>query len=172
MERNPKEPKMFVGREVENTPHKNWPTLFIAGSWPVRDIMQEARTQDVKHVYLAANQSHDALPLYIWAYQASALILQGFDVTMDIPAVRVLDWLSAWASHEVHHKSAALHLMVSFYAPGINKVNSSLTTFKFDDNVSDGSKVVNPGVWCMPAYQALLDTNFTPWSAYAEDKDI
>lgn len=173
MQRDPKQREMFLGREVENSPFKGKATLFVAGVWSNREVLEAAKADDlICHIYLGANQSWEMRSALNWLAQANALVTQGYCVTIDWPLFLFNHLEEALLQiHFIDPKYNPLdylHFMLFTKMQGVNTVNAQMT-IKIDDDVR---KVVNPGVWCIRVPEVVNDTNFTPWSAYADDKGI
>lgn len=173
MKRDPLKNELFVGTEVENTPYKGQKTLFVAGDWELKEINDQLENTNVTHVYLAANQSFLTASASHWLRLAIAMIFKGCNVTVDLPISSLPAWRSAADGLHFNEEDreflvSHIHLMLSIPASGISTVNSGIT-LKLDDDVT---QVTNPGVWCFDLQSVLTEQNFTPWSAYADDKGI
>lgn len=166
MKRDPRIKQMFVGTEVENSPHKGLKTLFVAGLYPVKAVLERAKVEKISHIYLAANQSYCSATPSEWKRLAYFIAFLDLKVTLNLPLTELENYLDAEAPAGYEFEKNDVHFMLSVSARRIQTLNSK-ATIKFDD---DMRSVVNPGVWCVPVSTLLDDTNFTPWSAYKDDK--
>lgn len=152
----------FLGTEVENSPYKGLPTLFVVGdSYSATALLQVGVNHSVQHVYLAANQSFGSRTTHEWVNLAKRLCADFF-VTLDVPLEALPDLVTY---SNILHDNPSIHIMLSVKARNIDSLPR--VTVKLDDVIPN---VVNPGVWCIT--NPLSQANFTPWSAYAADSSL
>jgi len=158
----------FTGPEVENTPAKGLLTLFVVGVQPVGKILNFAKSHEVNHIYLGANQSYTDPDDEAW-HTMTNQCLEQFDgyVTLDInqkffEQIDYLDWVTGWCE-----KSNFIP-MIAVKIPYIELFNYN-TTIKLDDI---GFNKTNPGVWCHSLHDLKPRDNFTHWGEYTKDKVV
>lgn len=168
MKREPSQPGIFVGNEVENTPARGMRTLFVAGVYNVDIIKYSAHVHGVEHIYLGANQCvrrHDMLQ-ELAAVAQQLLVYTDYKVTLDFP-LWLADVLTGYNALLTNENFIP---MLSMSARHIERIaRNPNATLKLDDDVRD---VVNTGVWCHPVKALLSPETKTEWSAYKEDKDV
>lgn len=154
-------PVLFVGTEVEHTPHYGKKTLFVVDMQPVDEVVEAAVAEGVEHIYLAANHSYNKVESEQWRdYMIAICNRDAIGSTAITIEVNCLDLDGAVIQICKHY---GIHLMVGVAIPGYHED----ITVKIDDV---DFKASNPGVWC---YNPLASTQgFTPWCDYSQDKVI
>lgn len=152
-------PVLFVGAEVEHTPHYGKKTLFVVGFVDAAEVVDAARAEGVRHVYLAANHSYCGNEQGKWIAYMSLIrsLMIDVDITVEVKA--------ADANEQVVSACRALgiHLMIGVPIRGYHEG----VTVKIDDVDFNTS---NPGVWCYNPAAGV--EGFTPWTDYGKDKVI
>lgn len=171
--------EFFTGVEVENSPAKGMPTLFVVGIQPLEAIMSYVinsqsyndKSLHIRHIYIGANMSlhnvanddHDA-----WRQWDKMIELLVDDphidyVTVDIESGQVEGFLESLAA-----ESNKVIPMISVKLPYTKLLNYN-TTIKIDDK---GFNQTNPGVWCHSLHDLMDRKTFTPWNAYKGDNPV
>jgi hypothetical protein len=155
----------FTGDEVENTPVKGQRTLFVVGMHDLETIC--AHAQDIKHIYLGANQSFrfDLKTIVAWENLVVALLNKNYWVTLDVDITdykSILDSLVSFSSFR------RFILQLSVKIPYIEGLNLN-TCIKIDDVDYDAT---NPGVWVHQLSSLLTPEKFTSWDNYTKDNAI
>lgn len=154
-------PVMFVGSEVEHTPHYGKKTLFVVDRQPVDEVVAAAVAEGVEHIYLAANHSYDKAKRIEWfAYMIAVSKqpeLQHVALSIEVNCLDLDEHIVSEC------RNLGIHLIVGV---PIKDYHEDITV-KIDDV---DFKASNPGVWC---YNPLASTQgFTPWCDYSQDKVI
>lgn len=159
----------FTGREVEHTPAYNMQTLFVVGCRPVQEIIAHAKTQNIKHIYLGANQSFRLThtdkydEIIAWENLTKALLKEDLWVTLDYDINYHEDILEMDAISE--HKFIP---MISVKLPYIKQLPYH-AHIKLDDK---DYKATNPGVWVHRLHDLQTSTTFTDWDQYTNDDPV
>lgn len=164
-------PDYFTGVEVENTPAKGMPTLFVVGLQPPAIVIENAKKAGVRHIYIGANMSLHGVANddhFTWRQWDSMIesILEAKVVdylTVDIEAGQIEGFLESTMSEENQ-----VIPMISVKLPYSRLLNYN-TTIKIDDK---GFDQTNPGVWCHSLHELMDRKTFTPWSAYSGDSPV
>jgi hypothetical protein len=157
--------RMFVGREVEQTPAYGKTTLFVVGIQPYEDIDRMIR-DGVEHIYFGANMSfevdstNDHEGWTKWSTMISRYLDKGLWVTLDLD-VRHVEGLHETGLCECNRFIP----MISVKMPYVGLFNYN-TTVKIDDRTFDST---NPGVWCWSLHDLMSRDKFTDWSKYKDD---
>lgn len=172
-------PDFFTGIEVENSPAKDMPTLFVVGIQPVEKILGIVgdrnalldTSKHIHHIYLGANMSLQSVAdddHYVWR-QVDDMINGLLDnlsieyITIDIDVNQIKGFLESMAS-----ENNRIIPMISVKLPYTRLLNYN-TTVKIDDI---GFNKTNPGVWCVPLGNLTKRKYYTTWSAYKGDNAI
>jgi hypothetical protein len=172
-------PDFFTGVEVENSPAKGMPTLFVVGLQPIDTVLEHLGTSQayldksrhIRHVYIGANMSLHSLANddhYTWRQWDSMIegILESGKVdyiTVDLTSGQVEGFLESTMSSDNR-----IIPMISVKLPYTGLLNYN-TTIKIDDR---GFNETNPGVWCHSLHKLLDRDTFTPWHAYVGDNPV
>jgi hypothetical protein len=160
--------KLFVGEEVENSPMKNKPTLFVVGIQCRDEIIAACDVNQVDHIYLGANHSFDPTTSgsnsdlwndLIW----NLLNTKRFWVTLDFDLAHL-----TWVQEGGYCESHRFVPMISVKMPHVAQLNYN-TTIKIDDVGFDST---NPGVWCHSLHSLTTRSSFTDWTQYKQDQPI
>lgn len=146
---------LFVGTEVEHTKFLGHKTLFVPGRHNPQEILGAAEASRVTHIYLGANQQ----PSFDFE-TAEKLLAQGYCVTIDVPYA---GWYLCKDAAARLGGNTKFSLMISVPLPGITKG----VFVKIDDFLESKS---NEGVWVFSVDKSVQ--NFTPWSAYSNDREV
>ena len=159
----------FTGSEIEKTSAYGQKTLFVVGLQPIDEVVDVAIRQEVKHIYIGANQSFDYScidrHLEAWSALVCGLIEKGYLVTWDFDST-LLQYVTLSLGKYIDHN--LLILMISVKIPNIGKLNYN-TVVKIDDT---SFNVTNPGVWCHYVQDLQKREKYTPWSSYTKDSLI
>jgi len=160
----------FTGYEVEKTPAHNLHTLFVVGPQNYKEVIAKAQKENVKHVYLGANQSFNIqLPFGTkkeqkdWDQLINELLKCGYWVTLDYD-VKFHEMILESGYNE-HNKFIS---MISVKMPYINQLNYNACV-KIDDTDFEAS---NPGVWVHHVSELQSRDKFTSWEKYKNDSPI
>lgn len=160
--------KMFVGKEVEQTPAYGKTTLFVVGLQPYEDIDRMIR-DGVDHIYFGANMSfevggnNDHEGWSKWSLMISHYLARGLWVTLDLD-IKDVEGLHDTGLNECNRFIP----MISVKIPYVGLFNYNATV-KIDDRTFDST---NPGVWCWSLHDLMDRKKFTDWSKYQDDKVI
>lgn len=153
---------MFVGREVEHTPAHNKLTLFVVGVQKIADIEEKLIQENCEHIFFAANQSFDPAEFCQLERTMLYFLQRGVLCSLDVPgdSLRLIEQ-SALLSYNNFIPQVCVKI------PNINKWKNA--TLKLDDIDFNAT---NPGVWCHQLKKLQIDSVFTDWSKYNEDKPV
>ena len=157
--------RMFVGREVEQTPAYGKKTLFVVGIQPYEDIDRMIR-DGIDHIYFGANMSFDINDANLyedwsnWSAMISRYLAKGLWVTLDLDVRHVAGLHDSGLC-----ESNRFIPMISVKMPYVGLFNYN-TTVKIDDRTFDST---NPGVWCWRLHDLMDRNKFTDWSKYKDD---
>ena len=157
----------FTGYEVEHTICHGMKTLFVVGTPPLEEILQQAnRDVDIKQIYFGTSQSFNPTgntyeEYHKWDEVINGCLKADYWVTLDFDIKHIEGVLEGgW------NESDRFVPMISCKLPYINQLNYN-ATLKLDD-LTWGK--TNPGVWTHRLH-VLLDSNkFTDWDQYKEDE--
>lgn len=157
----------FVGYEVEHTICYGMKTLFVVGTPPLEEILQEAnRDVEIKQIYFGTSQSFNpqvASDWKIWDECIMGCLDAGYWVTLDF------DVKYATEMHEEGWcENNRFVPMISVKLPYIGLYNYN-TTLKIDDRTWGAT---NPGVWTHQLHDLMSKDKYTYWDQYTEDKEI
>lgn len=169
MRRDTTKRSAFVGVEVEATKAQGLRTLFLAGEHNLEEVAS-LLTPDIQAVYIGANQSYRSLlledyVLHLFEYLRDRVRY----VTLDAPEE---SWRNMLKTCKVNQLTSSPQFipMVSYQSQYLQALGEN-ACLKLDDDVTS---VKGPGVWVLQVSKDLTEEapNFTPWSAYREDKEI
>lgn len=154
-------PEFFIGQEVERTKFFGENTLFVKGDVSLSKLIQVLSSWNadysITHIYLGSSKTHAFLLINeelnsILHFLSSC----GYHVTIESEYSDV-DWYVDLLSK---YSNIVLNISLSMNFRLLERVSVKLEpTIPFKDGV---------GVYCMTPKME----NFTPWSAYYEDKII
>lgn len=167
MKRDNRVPHFFTGVEVENVPTRGRLTLFCCGPVTETQIAEAVNcTPEICAIYLAANQSYRQQSPSYWALLAKTVRdSYSMPVIVDIGPDY---WADIVAELPLGSGPAGITIVLSIDMPHAEDWAHRVHV-KVDCSVT-GERTVNKGVWVEPLAQLMSDENFTPWSAYTEDK--
>jgi len=160
---------MFIGTEVEHTAAFGMRTLFVVGVQDSQIIQQEAKNNNIEHIYFGANQSFPALNINDadawreWEVMVQDCLEAGWLCTLDLD-VQQAEGLLESALVEFHNFIP----MISVKLPYIKQYGYN-ATIKIDDK---DFAATNPGVWCHSLHDLQKREVFTDWSKYTKDEVI
>lgn len=160
----------FTGNEVEKTPAFNLLTLFVVGLQPLDEVIKKAKEEQVKHIYLGANQCFKISLPYgtdeeteAWDDLIHGLLHEGFKVTLDYD-IKYHEWVLESGYNEDNNFIS----QISVKLPYIDQLNYN-ACIKIDDK---DFKASNPGVWIHQVHDLQVRDKFTDWDAYSEDNPV
>lgn len=159
--------KMFVGQEVERTPHFGKQTLFVVGSPQDRvDLVTTlAKTNNCQHIFFGANHSYEPSDLeqaQAWKSAIEKLATE-FAVSVDIGS-NYLHYAYATGLHTVKDICLQIRLEIA----NCDNYNE-FTMIKIDDR---GFKQTNRGIWTVKLEDIKSIDNFTGWAEYNKDRIV
>lgn len=154
-------PDFFVGREVEKTKFFGENTLFVKGDISLlklkRVILTCPDSESISHVYLGSSKTHSLLLVNDELESIlSFLNLADYHVTIETEYSDVgcyVDMLSKYSN-------VMLNISLSLDVSILEQISVKIEPMK---PFKDGA-----GIYCMTP----KEEDFTPWSAYYEDKII
>ncbi len=156
----------FTGYEVEHTVCHGMFTLFVVGTPPLEDILQQAAKNKVKHVYFGTSQSFNPVAYddwKTWDHRIMGCLESDYWVTLDFD--------SRYAE-EIHEdgwcEQRKFVPMISVKLPYIGLYNYN-TTLKIDDKTWGDT---NPGVWTHRLSNLMDEKRYTHWEQYKQDTII
>jgi hypothetical protein len=157
----------FTGYEVEHTVCYGMKTLFVVGTPPVEEILQQAnRDIDIKHVYFGTSQSFNPRTpedWKVWDNRIKGCLVEDYWVTLDFDVKY---------AEEIHEDGWCEHCrfvpMISVKLPYISLYNYN-ATLKIDDRTWGAT---NPGVWTHQLHDLKDKTKYTYWDQYTQDAEI
>jgi len=160
----------FTGYEVEHTVCYGMKTLFVVGTPPVEEILQQAnRDVDIKHIYFGTSQSfpdigvNDAEEWREWETVIQKCLDEGYWCTLDLDVAQA-EGLAEGGLLENNRFVP----MISVKIPYIKLFNYN-TTIKIDDTTWGHS---NPGVWTHQLQSLMSKDKYTHWDQYTQDTEI
>lgn len=160
--------RLFVGKEIENTPAIGMDTLFIVGVLPITQI-ETSINPFITHLYFGANQSfsvkgiNDYTSWSIWEEMINYFLKKDFWCTLDID---IKDYEGLLESSLCENRKFIPQISVKL--PYLQQLNYN-ATIKIDDKDFQSS---NPGVWCIPLNELTQRKYFTDWDLYKKDTVI
>ena len=163
--------QFFVGQEVEHTPMRGHPTLFVIGIQPIKDILKHVahHPDGINHVYFGANQSFprltaaDAKEWKAWSRMISDVLAEGLWVTLDLDISSVEGLVETGLCE--HYNFIP---MISAKLPYIDQLGYN-AVLKLDDQ---DFQATNHGVWCWNVHELKHRGHFTNWSEYTQDERL
>jgi len=160
----------FTGYEVEHTVCYGMKTLFVVGTPPLEEILQQAnRDVEIKHIYFGTSQSfnpaHISDPNCYESYRAWDQIIEGclmadYWVTLDFDIKHIEGVLEgSWNDYP------RFVPMISCKLPYIKLLNYN-ATLKLDDRTWGDT---NPGVWTHHLQSLMGKDKYTFWDQYTQD---
>jgi hypothetical protein len=154
----------FTGYEVEHTICYGMKTLFVVGTPPVEEILQQAnRDVDIKQIYFGTSQSFNPATVEEWKAWDRCIkgcLDEGYWVTLDFDVKY---------AEEIHEDGWCEHNrfvpMISVKLPYIGLYNYN-TTLKIDDRTWGAT---NPGVWTHHLFNLMSKDKYTHWDQYTQD---
>lgn len=158
----------FIGKEVEHTPAYGMKTLFVVGIQPINeiDLNLSYGKESTNHIFFGANHSFnpkDNLEWQRWEGMIQHFLEEGYLCSLDIP----LSVVEEFNDCDLNTYSNFIP-QIRVPVPYIQLWNYN-TMIKIDDK---GFNATNPGVWSHSLHSLTDRKNFTPWSAYNNDKII
>jgi len=156
----------FTGYEVEHTVAHGVFTLFVVGTPPLEEILQEADKHKVKQIYFGTSQSFNPANYddwKIWDDRIMGCLEEGYWVCLDFD-VKYADQLheDGWCERDKFIP------MISVKIPYIGLYNYN-ATLKIDDRTWGAT---NPGVWTHHLPKLMQKENYTHWGQYTQDTEI
>jgi hypothetical protein len=156
----------FTGYEVEHTVCYGMKTLFVVGTPPLQEILQQAnRDVDIKQIYFGTSQSFNPKAMTQEEYASWDEVILGclkedYWVTLDFGVEHVEGVIeSGYCEH------ARFVPMISVKLPYINQLNYN-ATIKLDDRTWGAT---NPGVWTHHLPSLMTKETYTHWDQYTQD---
>jgi hypothetical protein len=156
----------FTGYEVEHTVCYGMKTLFVVGTPPLQEILQQAnRDVDIKQIYFGTSQSFNPKAMTHEEYAPWDEVILGclkedYWVTLDFGVEHVEGVIeSGYCEH------ARFVPMISVKLPYINQLNYN-ATIKLDDRTWGAT---NPGVWTHHLPSLMTKETYTHWDQYTQD---
>ena len=156
----------FTGYEVEHTVCYGMKTLFVVGTPPLQEILQQAnRDVDIKQIYFGTSQSFNPKAMTQEEYAPWDEVILGclkddYWVTLDFGVEHVEGVIeSGYCEH------ARFVPMISVKLPYINQLNYN-ATIKLDDRTWGAT---NPGVWTHHLPSLMTKETYTHWDQYTQD---
>jgi hypothetical protein len=143
-------------------------TLFVVGTPPLAEILEQARTQLVTQIYFGTSQSFNPQAVTNEEYSAWDEVIKGcldagFWVALDFGVEHIEGVIESGYS-----EYARFVPMISVKLPYINQLNYN-ATIKLDD-ITWGA--TNPGVWTHHLQSLMGKDKFTYWDQYTQDTEI
>jgi hypothetical protein len=156
----------FTGYEVEHTVCYGMKTLFVVGTPPLQEILQQAnRDVEIKQIYFGTSQSFNPKAMTHEEYAPWDEVILGclkedYWVTLDFGVEHVEGVIeSGYCEH------ARFVPMISVKLPYINQLNYN-ATIKLDDRTWGAT---NPGVWTHHLPSLMTKETYTHWDQYTQD---
>jgi len=158
----------FTGYEVEHTICHGMYTLFVVGTPPISEILEQAKTHEVKQIYFGTSQSFNPKNISKEEYGPWDEIIYGcldagYWVTLDFDVKH---------TEGIHESGYCEHdkfvPMISVKLPYIRLFNYN-ATLKLDD-LTWGK--TNSGVWTHQLHDLMSKDKYTYWDQYTQDTDL
>lgn len=158
----------FTGYEVEHTVAYGMFTLFVVGTPPLEEILQQAKQHDVKQIYFGTSQSFNPKSISHEEYKAWDDVIFGclkedYWVALDFGVEHIEGVIESCYSE--YQKFIP---MISVKLPYINQLNYN-ATLKLDDRTWGAT---NPGVWTHHLHSLMSKDKFTYWDQYTQDTKL
>jgi hypothetical protein len=156
----------FTGYEVEHTVCHGMFTLFVVGTPPLEEILQEAAEHKVSQIYFGTSQSfkpNGYNDWRAWDDRIMGCLKAGYWVCLDFD-VKYADQMheDGWCEND------RFIPMISVKIPYIGLYNYNATV-KIDDRTWGDT---NPGVWTHHLQSLMKRENYTHWGQYTRDTEI
>jgi hypothetical protein len=154
----------FTGYEVEHTAAYGMKTLFVVGTPPLEEILQQAnRDVEIKQIYFGTSQSFNPVSYSdwkTWGDRIQGCLDEGYWVCLDFD-VKYADEFheDGWCEND------RFIPMISVKLPYIKLFNYN-ATLKIDDRTWGAT---NPGVWTHQLHDLMAKDKYTYWDQYTED---
>ena len=156
----------FTGYEVEHTIAHGMYTLFVVGTPPLSEILQEAAKHKVQQIYFGTSQSFRPETYEDWKTwddRIMGCLKADYWVCLDFDAEYAADFHEeGWCEQD------RFIPMISVKLPYIKLYNYN-TTLKIDDRTWGAT---NPGVWTHQLHDLMSKDKYTYWDQYTEDTEI
>jgi hypothetical protein len=159
----------FTGYEVEHTICHGMKTLFVVGTPPLQEILQQAnRDVDITHIYFGTSQSFNPKAMSqeeyaSWDEVIIGCLKENYWVSLDF------DVKHAEGVHESGYCEYERFVpMISVKLPYIKLFNYN-ATLKLDD-LTWGK--TNPGVWTHQLNELMTKDKYTYWDQYTQDTPV
>jgi hypothetical protein len=157
----------FTGHEVEHTVCHGMKTLFVVGTPPLEEILQQAnRDIEIKHIYFGTSQSFNPQGYDEWKNWNNLImgcLKEKYWVTLDFDVKY---------AEEIHEdgwcENDRFVPMISVKVPYIKLYNYN-ATLKIDDRTWGAT---NPGVWTHQLHDLMSKDTYTYWDQYTQDTPI
>lgn len=157
----------FTGYEVEHTIAYGMKTLFVVGTPPLEEILQQAKKDaDIKQIYFGTSQSFNpqtTLEWKTWDDRIIGCLKEGYWVTLDFDVKY---------AEEIHEdgwcENDRFIPMISVKLPYIKLYNYN-ATLKIDDRTWGAT---NPGVWTHQLHDLMPKDKYTYWDQYTNDSEV
>jgi hypothetical protein len=154
----------FTGYEVEHTVCYGMKTLFVVGTPPLEEILEEAKKDlEIKQIYFGTSQSFNPSSYEewkTWDNRIKGCLDQGYWVTLDFDVKY---------AEEIHEdgwcENRRFVPMISVKLPYISLYNYN-ATLKLDDRTWGAT---NTGVWTHHLNSLMNKENYTHWDQYTQD---
>ena len=158
----------FTGYEVEHTICYNMFTLFVVGTPPLSDILEQAKQHNVQQIYFGTSQSFNPKSITMEEYLPWDEVIKGclvadYWVALDFGVEHIEGVLES-----CYCEYPKFVPMISVKLPYINQLNYN-ATIKLDDRTWGAT---NPGVWTHHVQSLLSKDNYTHWGQYTQDTEL
>jgi hypothetical protein len=155
----------FTGYEVEHTVAYGMFTLFVVGTPPLDEILQEAAKHKVQQIYFGTSQSFNPSSTEEWRIWNDRII-----GALNADYWVALDFDVKYAE-EIHEdgwcENRKFIPMISVKIPYISLYNYN-ATIKLDDRTWGAT---NPGVWTHHLPSLMSKETYTHWDLYTQDTE-
>jgi len=154
----------FTGYEVEHTICHGMKTLFVVGTPPLEEILQQANKDiEIKHIYFGTSQSFNPQNYddwKTWGNLITGCLNENYWVTLDFDVKY---------AEEIHEdgwcENDRFVPMISVKVPYIKLYNYN-ATLKIDDRTWGAT---NTGVWTHQLHNLMNKEKYTYWDQYTKD---
>jgi hypothetical protein len=159
----------FTGYEVEHTVCYGMKTLFVVGTPPLAEILQQAnRDVDIKQIYFGTSQSFKPKAMtqeeYApWDEVIFGCLKENYWVTLDFGIEHIEGVIES--GYNEHDRFVP---MISCKLPYIKLLNYN-ATLKLDD-LTWGK--TNSGVWTHQLHDLMSKDKYTYWDQYTQDETV
>jgi hypothetical protein len=144
-------------------------TLFVVGTPPIEEILDQASLYLVEHIYFGTSQSfpnidiNDAEEWNKWSDVIKACLDKRYWVTLDLDVKQAEGLIESGLCE--HDRFVP---MISVKLPYIKQFNYN-ATLKIDD-LTWGK--TNPGVWTHQLHDLMSKDKYTYWDQYTKDTEV